>query len=97
VLTAEPAGKTSVRVRVRTVSASSLTAIHETRVGALAEKARLTQRERDVLNLLLNGRSLADIATELALSRRTVKFHQGNVFQKLGVDSRADLIRLFGF
>ena len=33
----------------------------------------------------------------LSVSSRTVKFHQGNILQKLGADSRADLLRLAGF
>ena len=42
-------------------------------------------------------RTLEDIAVSLQLSRRTVKFHLSNLLQKLGVDSRVDLIRITGF
>jgi PAS domain S-box-containing protein len=97
ILTAEPSGKTSVRVSVRLIAEASLVAIHDARIAALADKAHLTERERDILHYLLLGRSLDDIATLLELSRRTVKFHQGNVLQKLGADSRTDLIRFIGF
>jgi len=97
ILTAEPVGKTSVRVSMRTIAEASLAAIHDARIAALAEKAHLTGRERDILSYLLLGRSLDDIATLLDLSRRTVKFHQANILQKLGADSRTDLIRFIGF
>jgi PAS domain S-box-containing protein len=97
VLTAEPVSETSVQVSVRTIAQTSLVAIHEARIHALSEKAHLTERERDVLKCLLLGRTLDEIAILLELSPRTVKFHQGNILQKLGADSRADLIRFVGF
>jgi DNA-binding CsgD family transcriptional regulator len=40
------------------------------------------------------GRSLDEIARILGIAPRTVKFHQANVLQKLGADSRLDLMRL---
>jgi DNA-binding NarL/FixJ family response regulator len=43
---------------------------------------------------MIDGTSMEDIASELAISPRTVKFHQANVLQKLGADSRSDLLRL---
>jgi DNA-binding CsgD family transcriptional regulator len=61
---------------------------------ALADAAQLSERERSVLTYLLMGRSLGDIALILGISPRTVKFHQANVLEKLGADSRADLVRL---
>lgn len=83
-----------VRVRLRRISAQTLGAIHESKVRALADAAQLSERERTVLTYLLMGRSLADIALILDISPRTVKFHQANVLEKLGADSRADLVRL---
>jgi DNA-binding CsgD family transcriptional regulator len=93
VVTAEPHGS-AVRVRLRRISERSLTAIYESKVRALASAAQLSERERAVLTYLLMGRSLADIATILNISTRTVKFHQSNVLEKVGADSRADLVRL---
>lgn len=58
-------------------------------------QARLTEREREVLELLLLGRSHEDIATVLGISERTSKFHQSNLLVKLGAESRLDLMRLF--
>jgi len=40
------------------------------------------------------GRQLADIATALGISLRTVKYHQANILRKLRADSRVDLMRL---
>jgi DNA-binding CsgD family transcriptional regulator len=83
-----------VRVRLRRISAETLGAIYESKVRALSDAAQLSDRERSVLTYLLMGRSLSDIAMILDISPRTVKFHQANVLEKLGADSRADLVRL---
>jgi DNA-binding CsgD family transcriptional regulator len=52
----------------------------------------LTPRETDVLRLIEAGRSNAEIAGELYLSKRTVEHHVGNVLAKLGVATRAEAI-----
>jgi PAS domain S-box-containing protein len=82
------------RVRTRRLSYSAVTSIHEARIACLARDARLTEREQQVLGYLLLGRTLSDIALVMGVSLRTVKFHQANVLEKLGADSRADLLRL---
>jgi DNA-binding CsgD family transcriptional regulator len=50
----------------------------------------LTPRERDVLLLVVAGRSNPEIADALFLSRRTVTTHLTRIFTKLGVQSRAE-------
>lgn len=52
---------------------------------------RLSPREREVAALAAAGRTNADIAAELCLSDRTVKFHLANAMRKLGVSSRRQL------
>jgi pimeloyl-ACP methyl ester carboxylesterase/DNA-binding CsgD family transcriptional regulator len=49
----------------------------------------LTPRERDVLRLVAEGKSDADIAQELVLSPHTVHRHVSNILRKLGLHSRA--------
>jgi pimeloyl-ACP methyl ester carboxylesterase/DNA-binding CsgD family transcriptional regulator len=51
--------------------------------------AALSARERQVLKLIAEGLSNADIATQLQISEKTVRNHASNVFDKLGVWSRA--------
>jgi DNA-binding NarL/FixJ family response regulator len=55
-------------------------------------RARLTDRERQVLRLL--GHSNKEIAAELKISERTVKFHVTSIFNKLGADSRAQAVAI---
>ena len=53
-----------------------------------------TERERDVLSLMVEGKSNAEIAGALVLSTATVKFHVSNVLSKLGVKSRTEAVVL---
>jgi PAS domain S-box-containing protein len=97
VTTAEATRPDEISLSSRNISSRTLTAIQDARIASLSDKAQLTERERDILALLLHGRSHDEIAQSLTVSPRTVKFHQGNILQKLGADSRADLLRLAGF
>lgn len=57
------------------------------------ESARLTSREREVLQLLAEGRSNRDIAAELNISVKTVETHRANMMNKLDVASKTELVR----
>ncbi len=52
----------------------------------------LTRRESDVLDLLVKGRSNSQIAAELHVTERTVRFHLTNIYEKLNVSSRSEAI-----
>lgn len=52
----------------------------------------LTPREHEVLALVADGLSNRDIASALAISEHTVKFHLASVFGKLGVSTRAEAV-----
>lgn len=54
----------------------------------------LTDRERDVLKLLTEGLSNNEIAERLIISPSTVKYHIGNIYTKLGVDSRVAAVSI---
>ena len=56
--------------------------------------ARLSRREREVLDALLENLSNKEIASKLNMSERTAKFHVSNLLAKYGVRRRADLILL---
>ena len=54
----------------------------------------LTERERQIMDLLILGKAGKVIAYELNISQKTVDFHRTNVLSKLGVNSVVDLVRL---
>ena len=56
--------------------------------------ATLTERERQVLELIVAGRLNKQIAAELGTTEKTIKFHRGNLMRKLDVRVVADLVRL---
>jgi DNA-binding CsgD family transcriptional regulator len=51
----------------------------------------LTAQEAQIAKLVRNGHSNQEIAAQLFISPRTVEWHLGNVFTKLGITSRKDL------
>ena len=53
----------------------------------------LTSREREVLHLIAEGHTNAEVAARLVISPRTVEFHRANLMRKLGMRTQADLIR----
>ena len=53
----------------------------------------LTTRERELLHLVAEGHSSSEIAGRMSISQRTVETHRTNVNRKLGLRTRADLIR----
>jgi DNA-binding CsgD family transcriptional regulator len=55
-------------------------------------KYAITEREREIILKVIQGKSNADIASELVISLATVKTHLHNIFTKTGVDSRYDLL-----
>lgn len=61
-------------------------------VGALGQ---LTEAQRYIAKLLLQGHSTASIARQLGISEGTVKVHKHNLYQRLEISSHAELFRLF--
>ena len=61
---------------------------------AASRIALLTERERAVLQRIIDGKQNKIIADELSLSIKTVEFHRAKVMEKMGVDSVAELVQL---
>jgi RNA polymerase sigma factor (sigma-70 family) len=62
------------------------------RAGAAAI-AELSERQREVLQRVLDGKPSRQIAEELQISVKTVEFHRARIMQKLGVRTAAELFR----
>ena len=74
-------------------------AAHQARrqLDALRERyARLTAREREVMTLVVAGRLNKQIASEVAATERTIKFHRAHIMEKMEAESVADLVRMAG-
>lgn len=54
----------------------------------------LTDRERDILALMVEGKSNGEIAERLFVSQSTVKFHVSNILSKLGVSGRTEAVAI---
>jgi FixJ family two-component response regulator len=64
-------------------------------VGELRERyATLTERERQIMTLVVVGRANKQVAAELNLSEMTVKVHRGQVMRKMYAGSLPELVRM---
>lgn len=64
----------------------------ENRCATLIDRHDLTRREGEILNLLARGRNVPSIAEELNISKSTVKSHVIQVYRKIGVNARQQLL-----
>jgi len=61
-------------------------------VNGKTTRGALTERQREILDQLLQGRTIGEAATELGIAEATAKHHALAVYAAYGVSSRADLI-----
>ncbi|HEU5102864.1 MAG TPA: LuxR C-terminal-related transcriptional regulator, partial [Roseiflexaceae bacterium] len=61
--------------------------------AAREQSGNLTEREREVAALIVQGKSNGEIASALVLSKRTVEKHIANILSKLGLTSRTQIVR----
>ena len=60
---------------------------------AVERPQHLTDRQREVLQMLAEGRSLREIAVLLKISYRTVRFHKVRIMEELGISKNAELVK----
>jgi DNA-binding NarL/FixJ family response regulator len=60
---------------------------------ALERPQQLTNRQREVLQMLAEGRSLKDISASLHISYRTVRFHKVRIMEELGITKNTELVK----
>src|SRR5687768_3145891 len=78
--------------RVQEAIAASREAISQAAVHARLNT--LSQREREVLNLILDGKMNKVIADQLGISMRTVEVHRAHIFDKMQVKTAVELARM---
>jgi len=54
---------------------------------------RISSREREILNLIIEGNTYKEIGEILVISTRTVETHRNNIMRKLGLNSQIDIIK----
>ncbi|MCB1022306.1 MAG: response regulator transcription factor [Acidobacteria bacterium] len=80
------AGRTYVTPRI----AGDLLQVMQRHDGQ-AQEVHLTQREREILQLLAEGKTMKEVAAILDVSTRTVEFHKYNLMEKTGLHTTAEL------
>jgi len=70
-----------------------MTALFVTQAQAREQRHDLTMRQREVLQLLAEGRSMKEAADSLQLTPRTVAFHKYSIMEQMGIKSSAELVR----
>jgi DNA-binding NarL/FixJ family response regulator len=58
-----------------------------------ARETTLTARQREVLQLLAEGKTMKEVATQLGISTRTTESHKYEIMRQLGIQTTAELIR----
>ena len=58
--------------------------------------SKLTPTERMIYDLYLAGRSTKEVLAEMNIKENTLKYHNKNIYSKLGVSSRRELVRIAG-
>jgi DNA-binding CsgD family transcriptional regulator len=85
---------TTGEVRLLRLSSSLLGLLCRDKLQRIAQDARLSQQELRVLEGMAEGFQTKEIASQLHISTRTVKFHGMNLLRKLGAESRIGLLKL---
>jgi len=62
-------------------------------VNEIRQQYKLTRREADIIRRVLDGLKNSEISKDLEIVEQTVKDHLSNIYQKIGVQDRFDLIR----
>jgi DNA-binding CsgD family transcriptional regulator len=67
-------------------------ALWRERIGQIAAEYRLSSRQREIMELLIRGWDLSYITTHFRISRSTAKTHISNLYRKMGIHSKQELL-----
>lgn len=84
----------SAYARRMTLSSEAAEVLVQAATQTIPASDDLTEREREVLALMVEGLNNSEIAERLVVSQSTVKFHIANIFAKLGVDNRVGAVTM---
>jgi DNA-binding NarL/FixJ family response regulator len=76
-----------------TISRESVGFVMRQNKGLVDDKTQLTERQREVLQLLAEGRSMKEVAAILSVATRTVAFHKYRIMEQLRLRSNAELLQ----
>ena len=82
------------RARASAPGSGTLPFVSMTRIEMVAWSYGLSERERDLIEPLVQGLTAQQIANRLTVSRNTVKSHTAHIYAKLGIHTRAELVAL---
>lgn len=68
--------------------------LHTQKAPAIPQRVSLTNREREILSMIMDEYSAQEIAGKLFLSLRTVETHRFNLYKKLGVNNTVSLVKI---
>ncbi len=77
----------------KTLRRDDVNYLRRTETKLVEENERLTERQREVLQLLAEGKVMKEIADILNMTTRTVAFHKYRMMEALGAKSNAELVR----
>ena len=77
----------------KTLRRDDVNYLRRTETRLVEENERLTERQREVLQLLAEGKVMKEIADILNMTTRTVAFHKYRMMEALGAKSNAELVR----
>jgi NarL family two-component system response regulator LiaR len=75
-----------------TIDSAAAQVLVESANPAPAPGYDLTEREREILGMLVEGKTNGEIAAELTLSPGTIRFHVSNILSKLGASNRTEAV-----
>ena len=84
----------AAELKLLRLSSALLGLLCRDKLRRMAQGARLSQQELRVLEQMAEGFQTKEIASQLCISTRTVKFHGVNLLRKLGAESRIGLLKL---